>query len=204
MSTTTMLTRSQQKTYEFIQHFIFENGFSPTSSEIAKGIGIKSKGVAHRYVKALCDAGLISVIPNRHRNIQLSEASNAGDMTLPIIGRIAAGQPIEAIQSNETLNVAHTLIGANRYVLQVEGDSMIGDNICNGDYVICEHRKTASDGEIVVALIDNQEATLKRLQRNTDDTITLLPSNPKLSPMVYGADRVHVQGIYIGLLRLNH
>ncbi len=197
-----MLTRAQQKTFEFIQDFILTEQYSPTVDEIANGIGIKSKGVAYRYVKALADAGLIRLIPNRRRNIALVDAPNQA-MALPLVGAIAAGQPIEAIAQQESVDL-QALLGyaTNRYALKVKGDSMIEEGIFNGDIVICEHCDTANNGDIVVALIDNQEATLKRLQRNRDGTITLIPANAALSPMVYDADRVQIQGRFIGLLRV--
>jgi len=200
---TSMITLSQRRTFQFVQEFIAANGYSPTMAEIAKGIGIKSKGVAHRYVKALVGANMIKIVPNRHRNIQLLEAENESAMVLPIVGRIAAGQPIEAVQEVQTFNVVENLLGPNRYILKVKGDSMIGDNICDGDFIICEHREAATNGEIAVVLVDNHEATLKRMQNNGDDTVTLLPSNPSLSPMVYEKNRVNIQGIYLGLLRFD-
>lgn len=197
-----MLTRAQQKAFEFIQNFIATEQHSPTVDEIANGIGIKSKGVAYRYVRALADAGLIRLMPNRRRNIVLVDAPNQ-PMALPLVGAIAAGQPIEAIAQQESVDLK-ALLGytSNRYALKVKGDSMIEEGIFDGDIVICEHCDTANNGDIVVALIDNQEATLKRLQRNQGGTITLIPANAVLSPMVYEADRVQIQGRFIGLLRV--
>ncbi len=196
-----VLTAKQQLAYEFIRSFILRHHYAPTDAEIATGIGIKSRGVAHRYVTALVKAGLIETTPDKRRNICLSDASHS--FHIPVIGRIAAGQPIEAIQSHEMLNVNQALLGANRFVLEVQGDSMIGDNICNGDYIICERRDAIKTGDIVVALVDNQEATLKRLEHNSDQTLSLIPSNPTMSPMRSNAEQVSVQGVYIGLLRLD-
>ena len=196
-----MLTLSQHRTYHFIRDYIQNNGYAPTTAEIADGIGIKSRGVVHRYIQAIVEAGMLELTPNKRRNLRLTLDTHP--TSIPIIGRIAAGSPIEAITESRMLNVTDSLIGPDRFILEVKGDSMIGDNICDKDYIICEKRETARDGEIVVALIDRQEATLKRLQRNFEDkTVTLIPSNPALSPMVYEPDRVQVQGIYLGLLRL--
>lgn len=194
-----MLTRTQQKTYNFIQSYIDEHGLAPTAAEIAEGIGIKSRGVVHRYVKALESAGLIDLVPNRHRNIRLHTAAN--DNTLPLVGKIAAGSPIEAVQDNETVDVANIFLGDNRYALKVQGDSMIDEGIFDGDIVVCEQSDTARDGQIVVALIDENEATLKRFKRTVDGRISLIPANINLQPMLYTADRVKVQGVYVGLLR---
>ena len=193
-----MLTAKQQQTYDFIKRYIAQHSYAPTEAEIATAIGIRSRGVVHRYVTALAEAGVIELVPKRRRNIRLITPTNE----LPIIGKIAAGLPIEAIADRTSLNIADIFMGEDRFVLQVSGDSMIGDNICDGDYIICEKTQTARANDIVVALIDNEEATLKRLQFNADATISLLPSNPRLSPMVYPADRLAIQGIYIGLLRV--
>lgn len=194
-----MLTTKQQQTYTFIKQYMSTHHQAPTEAEIAEGIGISSRGVVHRYVTALAKAQLIELVPKRHRNIRLLSSAHE----LPVIGRIAAGLPIEAIEHHTTLNVANTLFGLNRFVLQVKGDSMIGDNICDGDYIICEKAQTAHSNDIVVALIDGEEATLKRVLFNNDNTVSLLPSNPRLSPLIYTPDRVMIQGIYIGLLRID-
>lgn len=198
-----MLTLAQRKTEEFIRQFFKENNYAPTASEIAKGIGIKSRGVVHRYLRALSDAGHIVLTPNRHRNIRLVDSveGNASHLaSLPLLGAIAAGQPIEAIPQQERIDVASIFVGPNRYALKVKGDSMIDEGIFDGDIVICKRSDTADNGEIVVALIDREEATLKRLERK-QKTITLHPANPKLRPMVYSSERVIIQGIYIGLVR---
>lgn len=194
-----MLTLSQRKTYEFIQRFIIMHDYSPTAAEIAQGIGIKSRGVVHRYLKALEASGLISLLPKRHRNIQLLEAPLS--QSLPLVGTIAAGQPIEAISENESIDVFNVFLGFNRYALRVKGDSMIDEGIFDGDVIVCERAQAAQNGQIVVALLDHEQATLKRLFHNPDRTITLQPANPAHKPMIYSAHRVEVQGIFVGLLR---
>ena len=196
-----MLTAKQYQTYQFIVHYWHQKGIAPTEAEIAKGIGIKSTGTVHRYVTAIAAAGYLEVTPDKRRNIRVLKTDDHASC-LPVIGKIAAGRPIEAINAPQFLNINAHFLGANRFVLQVSGDSMIGDSIRNGDYIICEQANTANRGDIVVALIDGEEATLKRVRPNSDGTISLIPSNPRLSPMVYQADRVQIQGIYLGLLRL--
>lgn len=195
-----MLTLAQRKTYEFIRQFIDEHGHSPTLAEIAKARGISSRGVVHRDVQGVIAEGLIRVIPNRKRSIELCESANERRF-LPLLGRIAAGQPIEAISDQRSVDIANIFLRDNHYALQVKGDSMIEEGIFDGDVVVCKHADVADDGQIVVALVDNREATLKRLRRNHDRSVTLLPANPHLKPMTYPADRVQVQGIYVGLLR---
>lgn len=202
-----MLTLSQRKTYEFIKAFIKKYDYSPSTSEIAAGIGIKSRGVVHRYLKALEASGKIELQPHRHRNIilveQAKQFTQAMLSSLPLLGVIAAGSPIEAIEQQDSIDIATIFLGENRYALKVKGDSMIEEGIHDGDIVVCEQAATARNGQIVVALIDDREATLKRFQRNTDNTITLFPANTTLQPTRYDAIRVAVQGIYVGLLRFN-
>lgn len=197
-----MITLAQKKTYEFIKDFFKNQGHAPTIAEIAKGIGIKSRGVAHRYVRALADNGLLKLIPDCRRNIELIQEEPEYPL-LPLVGRIAAGQPIEAVPQHEALDIMNIFLGANRFALQVKGDSMIEEGIMDGDLVVCEHCGSAKNGQIVVALIDNQEATLKKIQYNQDHSVTLIPANMNLQPMVYPAKRVQIQGIFIGLMRFS-
>ena len=193
-----MLTAVQHKTYEFIKQFIAKHGYSPTTAEIAKGIHIKSRGVVYRYLQALALNKLIKLIPHRRRNIELIGSRNEG---LPLIGSIAAGKPIEAISQHETIDFANLFTQSNYFALRVKGDSMVDDGIFDADIVICEKKTTAENSQIVIALIDNDHATLKRLQRNPDKTLTLLPANSSHKPQNYAADRVQIQGIFVGLLR---
>lgn len=195
-----MPTLRQKQTLEFIESFIEDQGHSPTMKQIADGIGIKSRGVVHRYVTALKEEGLISINPKKHRNIALMPKFAQGGK-LQLLGRIAAGHPIEAIPDRDTIDLANIFLRENRYALEVRGDSMIEEGILDGDIVVCQHASSANDGQIVVALVDNQETTLKRLRRNTDRTITLVPANEAYEPMTYDPGRVRIQGVFIGLLR---
>lgn len=195
-----MLSQRQQDTYRFIRDYIARRGHAPLLTEIAEGLGIRSKGVVHRYVQALADERLIALQPGRHRGITLTD-EQAAQPTLPLLGRIAAGQPIEAIPGQDEVNLAEFFMGANRFLLKVQGESMIEAGILDGDMVVVERCERADDGEVVVALIDGEEATLKRLQDNRDGTITLLPANSTLSPLRYEAARVRIQGRVIGQLR---
>jgi repressor LexA len=198
-----MITPIQQKIFNFIHDFIKENGYAPLLKEVALGIGIspKSKSFISRSVRDLVDAGFLVVEDQRRpRNIHLVETPR---MCLPIMGRIAAGAPIEAISQTDTLDIGALLMHEDHYILEVRGDSMIEEGILDGDKIICKRRDTAKEGDIVVALIDNQEATLKRIRYKPTDNITLLPANPKLKPQVYAAHRVKVQGVFVGLLRFH-
>src|SRR5207237_9770661 len=126
-----MLTRSQNKTYSFIKDFIKKNNIAPTMAEIAEGIGIKSRGVVHRYVSALVDKSLLKLLPNRRRNIELTD--NEPTTHLQILGYIAAGKPIEAISHEESIDLAGVFLGEDRFALRVKGDSMIDEGIFDGD-----------------------------------------------------------------------
>jgi repressor LexA len=199
-----MLTPKLQQTFHFIQDYVKKNSYAPTCSEIASGIGIKSRGVVHRYVSVLADEGLIRIVPGHRRNIELigpEDIKSANDV-LPILGDIAAGQPISAIENQEMFSFSENLVRDNRFILNVKGDSMIGDNICDGDYVICERGNVASKGKIVVVLVENQDASLKRIKTNDNGTVALIPSNPDMKAIIYPADQVAVQGIYVGLIRM--
>lgn len=197
-----MLTLKEKKTYEFIKNFMLKYRYAPTAAEIAHGIGIKSRGVAHRYLKKLQSANLIQLLPNRHRNIALAEGESLPSTSIPLLGYIAAGSPIEAIPQSESIEFTNILAGPCRYALRVKGDSMIEEGIFDGDVVICEHTAIAKNGQIVVALIDNEQATLKRIRYSPDHAqVTLIPANAKHQPMVYSTQRVKIQGIYIGLIR---
>lgn len=202
-----MLTAKQKEVYVFIQKYIMAQGIAPTAQEIADAINIRSRGVVHRYVKALKEAGLITIVPKRRRNIRLALDQQATTPetqlpALPILGKIAAGAPLEVLPGYHALDVVGSMLQPNRFVLQVEGDSMVGDHICDGDFIICERRNKIKRKDIVVALLDHQEVTLKRIRYAADGTVQLLPSNPAFEVQTYPAERVEVQGVYLGLLRM--
>ncbi|GMQ83694.1 MAG: transcriptional repressor LexA [Gammaproteobacteria bacterium] len=198
-----MLTERQQATYQFIHDYHLRRGCAPKLTEIADGIGIRSKGVVHRYIKAIAEEGLIEILPGRHRGIRMAGhlESPVTESTLPLVGKIAAGHPIEAIPDHNTFDLSAFFLGPNRFVLKIQGDSMIDAGILEDDMVVVEQRDTAKDGDIVVALIDKDEATLKYLQQNDNGTVTLLPANQTMQPMNYPADRVQIQGVVVGQMR---
>ena len=199
-----MLTPSEKKTLRFIQKYCIEKGYSPTLTEIAKGIGIKSKGVVHRYIKTLESLNLISISSHRKRGICLNLEAYENQSVAPIIpllGRIAAGQPIEAIEGREEINLADFIMNPDRFALQVSGDSMIEAGILDGDTVIVKHQNTAENGDIIVALIDGLEATLKRLKKLPDGMILLIPENKLMEGLIYEAKRIQIQGVVVGQLR---
>jgi repressor LexA len=193
------MTPQQQNTLHFIREYLREHGHAPTLMEIGTAVGVRSKGAVHRLVQALVDQGHLLREPASWRGLRLAE--QAAEPTLPLLGRIAAGLPIEAIPGEDTLNLTDFLLGPRRYALRVIGESMIGAGILNGDTVVVEQCDTARDGEIVVALIDDQEATLKRLKRRKDGTLELRAENPAMPPLIYPATRVRIQGVVVAQLR---
>ncbi|MGD8588134.1 MAG: transcriptional repressor LexA [Chromatiales bacterium] len=196
-----VLTATQHKTLDFIRQYLARQGYAPSLEEIAAGIGIRSKGTAHRHVQALAEAGRLRLIPGRKRGIELTDAAPGATLKLPLLGRIAAGRPIEAIPEQESLNLADYLLGPDRYALQVKGDSMIEAGILDGDLIIVKRQETAQDNDIVVALIDGEEVTLKRLRHRPHGQILLIAANPAIAPLSYPAERVQIQGVLVGQLR---
>ncbi|MES2218327.1 MAG: transcriptional repressor LexA [Pseudomonadota bacterium] len=196
-----MTTPTQYKIYQFVTQFMQERGFAPSLNEIAIGIGIspRSLSLVSRYLRVLEQDGLLSMGKTGYRKIQLKSPTG---LHLPLVGKIAAGTPIEAVARNETIDFAELFGKEDLYALEVKGDSMIEEGILEGDKVICRRQDSAKENDIVVALIDNENATLKRIHFKPAGKITLTPANASLQPQTYLAHRVQVQGIFIGLLRL--
>ena len=202
MSEQQQLTDKQRLTLDFIERYSATHNMPPKLQEIAEGIGINSRGVAHRYVQALADNGFIEIDSGKHRGIRLlTNNPNRNESILPLLGKIAAGKPIEAIPGEDQIDL-RDFFGHNNFAIRVQGDSMIEAGIMDGDTVIIEFRETANDGDIVVALIDEAETTLKRFKRSHRGRyIKLIPANKDMNEMVYEADRVRIQGVLIGQLR---
>ena len=196
------LTDKQRLTLDFIERYIATHSVPPKLQEIAEGIGINSRSVAHRYVQALTDTGFIETDSGKHRGIRLLKNNpHRDESVLPLLGKIAAGKPIEAIPGEDEIDL-RDFFGHNNFAVRVQGDSMIEAGIMDGDTVIIEFRETANDGDIVVALIDEAETTLKRFKRSHKGRyIKLIPANKDMEEMVYEASRVRIQGVLIGQLR---
>lgn len=201
------LTRRQQEIYDYLREHLADFPHPPTLDELCDALGLSSRGSLHKQIQALIEAGLVEPMNNLRRGIRLvedePEAVNAPE-ALPLYGYIAAGQPIEAIANPETIDVPAQLRTAKPcYVLEVRGDSMIEEGILDGDWVVIEHRDHARNGEIVVALVDGEEATLKRLEKRSNEVV-LHPANSSLSAMRFSAERVHIQGVLVGQMRRYH
>jgi repressor LexA len=204
---TEALTRRQQEIYDYLREHLEDFPHPPTLDELCLALGLSSKGSLHKQIQALIDAGLVEPMHNKRRGIRLveyEEADQYNDDELPMMGYIAAGQPIEAINHQERLQVPDFLRTSRPcYVLEVRGDSMIEEGIFDGDHIVIEQRNSARNGEIVVALVDNAEATLKRIEQKPGKVI-LHPANSTMKPMEFSPEQVTIQGILVGQMRRYH
>ena len=194
------LTPGQLKVLEFIRHFSERHGYSPTLDEIARHFRI-IKPTVQQYLKALEQKGVIRRKRYAHRSIEIVASESGKSMELPLLGRIAAGEPIEAIEAAEMVDVGTVLdlkVGRGLFLLQVKGDSMIEDGIFDEDYVVVEKQEVAENGDTVVALLPDSTATLKRFYRETS-RIRLQPANPNLRAMY--VKEIIVQGVVKGVIR---
>lgn len=196
------LTRRQKQLYDFIQEFIAHKGYSPSLEEIGQNFGLSSVATVHKHVTNLVRKGLLRRTWNQNRSLEVVRDDDAPRaVELPLLGRIAAGQPHEAVEDREAVTVPSWLVGSGRtYALKVEGDSMIEEQIRDGDYVIIEERRSAENGQIVVAMIHGDEATLKKFYRD-GGTVRLQPANRRYEPILVPADRVEVRGVVRGVIR---
>lgn len=196
-----MLTEKQADILRFIEQTLAREGRAPTLAEIGLAVGISSRGTVHRHVDALTAKGYLERRPHGWRAMRLSGEGSTRLGTIPLLGRIAAGRPIEAIPDQEEVNLMEFLLGGERYALLVQGDSMIEAGILDGDTVIVRPAERARSGDIVVALVDESEATLKRIKYRPDGYIELIPANAAMHTMVYPAERVRIQGVLVGQFR---
>ena len=214
-----MLTKKQHELLLYIERQLSETGVSPSFEEMKEALDLKSKSGVHRLISALVERGFIRRLPNRARalevlkmpetrgtpvaaNVNAAPPRAANDvLDIPLHGRIAAGTPIEALQGTDTLPVPAALLGpGEHYALEVAGDSMVDEGILDGDFALIRRQETARDGEIVVALVNNEEATLKTFRRE-GQMIRLDPANRRYDPQRYRPEQVQIQGRLAGLLR---
>lgn len=191
-----MLTALEKKILNFIGEYLRENeGRSPTLSEIGEGCGLKSVGTIHRYIASIENKGFLEKARSGWRTLL---APNE----LPFKGVIAAGKPIEAIEQNESIDLAALLVQPDCFLLRIEGDSMIESGILDGDLVVIKPAQTAHNGQIVVAIVDNENASLKEIQKiDGGRRIKLIPHNSDMEPQLYEAERVKIQGILSSVVR---
>ena len=197
-----ILTKRQKQILSFIDDCIRKNGYAPSLHEISDHFKLHSISTIHKHLVHLEEKGLIRRKTNRARAIEVVAVEQKPEARdVPLQGLIAAGEPIEAVRGNELLAVPEDMVGRRDvYLLKVRGESMVDEQIRDGDYVIVERRSDPRNGEVVVALLDGEKATLKKFYRE-DEQIRLQPANPTMKPILVHEDQVAIQGIVVGLLR---
>ena len=195
------LPRRQREIYDFIRGFVDDKGYSPSLEEIGEEFGLSSVATVHKHVQHLVEKGFLRKAWNRSRSVEPVETPGVGLAALPLVG-IVAGTPIEAVEDHETIEVPRDLVPrrGKSFVLRVQGESMIDEQIRDGDYVVVEGRSEARDGETVVALVRGGEATLKTFFRK-GSKVRLVPANPRVRPIEVPAREVEIRGVVRGLLR---
>jgi repressor LexA len=197
------LTKRQREILDYLNEFIQQHGYAPSLEEIGQRFGLSSLATVHKHMTNLEAKGFIKRSWNRSRSVELLPGPSGGRaVDLPLMGYVAAGQPIEAIAGVETISVPEALLGRSRdtYVLRVKGNSMIDEQIRDGDWVVVEDRKTANNGEMVVALLHDQDVTLKTFYRD-NGRIRLQPANSAMQPIFADPADVQIQGVVVGVMR---
>ncbi len=205
------LTRRQKEVMDFVAEFIDRNGYSPSYEEIASGLGLASLATVHKHIQALESKQYLKRAYNHSRSLEVSERFQSEEKTrrrntssapeIPLLGRIAAGVPVEAIQNPATLHFSDFIGKNNTFALEVRGESMIDDHICSGDFVLAEKTDRVRDGDIVVALVDGSEATLKRYYHQQDGRIRLQPANAAMAPIFVNPGDLEIQGRVLAVMR---
>lgn len=205
------LTKRQKQVLDYLINFLNKHGYSPSFEEIARALKLTSLATVHKHLSTLERKGFVRRGYNQSRSLEIlqlpkpvrEQVIQRRVVGLPLVGRIAAGRPLEAVEERETISLADFARGRGRntFVLQVKGDSMHEDHILDGDYVVIEETQVANPGEIVVALVGNEDATLKRFYREGAGKVRLQPANSSMAPIVVSAADVKIQGRVIGVLR---
>ncbi|HUB33539.1 MAG TPA: transcriptional repressor LexA [Bryobacteraceae bacterium] len=201
------LTKRQKQVLDFIAGFVDDNGYCPSYEEIARGLELASLATVHKHISVLESKGYLKRGFNQSRSLELApkylqeRGRPKTALEVPLVGRIAAGAPMEAVEQREVLNFADFAGARDTFALEVRGDSMIEDHICDGDMILAERATDVRDGDIVVALVAGSEATLKRYYRENEETVRLQPANAALSPIMVPARDVQIQGRLLAVLR---
>jgi len=198
------LTKRQKEMLDFLEGFLADNGYPPSFEEIAGHFGYTSLATVHEHLENLRRKGYIRKSYNASRSIQLVPTEmHVAAVELPLLGLVAAGEPIEAVEQQESVAVPEDMLGrgGRHYVLRVTGNSMIDEQIRDGDYIVVDSRNTADNGEMVVALVEGDLATVKKFYREGDGRIRLQPANTTMEPMYFPSHDVTVQGIVVGVIR---
>jgi len=196
------LTKRQREILDYLSEFIQQHGYAPSLEEVGRRFGLSSLATVHKHLTNLQEKGFIKRAWNRSRSVELVQTRSGGRaVELPLLGFVAAGSPIEAIATAESIAVPEDMVGKrDTYVLRVRGESMIDEQIRDGDFVIVEDRKTAENGEMVIALLGSSDVTLKKFYRENGQ-VRLQPANPAMQPLIVAADHVQVQGVVVGVMR---
>lgn len=194
-----MLTSKQSQVLQTIQHLAQQMGYLPTLEEIGQDMGI-GRSTIHKHIRTLINNGYLQEAEGKSA-YQLADPLDEEEGSLPYMGRIAAGFPIEAIPDQQNINLAQLFCGPDRYVLKIAGDSMIEAGIWDDDYVVIQKTTSAREGDIIVALVDRYEATLKYYHPKDTGVVELRPANSQLQSMFYPADQVEIQGVMVGVFR---
>jgi repressor LexA len=203
------LTKRQKQVLDLVAKLIDENGYSPSYEEIARGLDLASLATVHKHITALVNKSYLKRGHNQSRSLELGPKyaqehrrhRAESSLDVPLLGRIAAGAPVEAVEQREALNFADFAGNPNTYALEVRGDSMIDEHICDGDLILIERTEQVRDGEIAVALVRGSETTLKRFYKESGDRVRLQPANASLSPILVPANDVQIQGRLLAVLR---
>jgi repressor LexA len=203
------LTRRQKQVVDFIAGFMEANGYSPSYEEVARGLNLASLATVHKHISTLTDKNYLKRGFNQSRSLELGpkylqehrRQREAAALEIPLAGRIAAGLPVESVEQRATLSFADFVGHPGTFALEVRGDSMIDDHICDGDMILLERTAEVRDGDIVVALVGGTETTLKRFYREPGDRVRLQPANAMLQPIVVPASEIQVQGRLLAVLR---
>jgi repressor LexA len=203
------LTKRQKEVLDYLVSFMNKYGYSPSFEEIAHAMKLTSLATVHKHLSTLETKGFVRRGYNQSRSIEVTQLPKPvseqviarRSNELPLIGRIAAGQPVEAVEDKESISLADFTRGHNNFVLQVKGESMRDDHILDGDFIVVEQTQVVNPGEIVVALVEGQDATLKRFYREPGGKVRLQPANSQMAPIVVPASDVRIQGRVIGVLR---
>jgi repressor LexA len=204
MKTTADLPQRQREVLDFLRRSLRERGYVPSIRELGEALGLRSTSTIHYHLTGLAERGLIRWDKGKNRAIQLIGGGPRGDSgaaVLPLAGRLVAGSPIEAIEGIDEVDLATIWPTDKVFLLEVKGQSMIDDHIAPGDWVVVRKQATAHDGDIVVALLDDGEATLKRLYRDKGGRYRLQPANPEMSPIYVPSGRLAIQGRVVGVIR---
>jgi len=197
------LTKRQREILDYLNEFIQQHGYAPSLEEIGKKFALSSLATVHKHLTNLQEKGFIRRAWNRSRSVELLPSRSGGRaIEVPLLGYVAAGMPIEAVTGTESIAIPESLVSGKRdtYVLRVRGDSMIDEQIRDGDWVVVEDRKSADNGEMVIALVGGQDATLKKFYKE-NGRVRLQPANPTMQPIFTDPDNVQIQGVVVGVMR---